>query len=71
MFLPPEGKRTTIEVTFTTEGKSTRVIVDQQESRDHPDWMDYDEWMTQAWQAALHSLKQHCEGTLTKPYWEE
>jgi len=69
-FLPPKGKRTTIKVTFTSKGENARVIVDQQERRGHPDWMEYDLWMSQAWRAALQSLKAHCEGTLTKPFWE-
>jgi uncharacterized protein YndB with AHSA1/START domain len=72
MFLPPRGMKTTIEVGFFPTGdRGTRVVVSQAETRDLPRWKDYDNWMAAAWQMAMESLKNHCEGKAHKPYWEE
>lgn len=61
MFLPPKGRRTTIDVRFENAGKRTRVTVAQEETRNDPRWTAYDAWMSKAWEMALQALKKHCE----------
>lgn len=63
MFLPPNGRRTEIDVRFEKVGKGTQVTVAQEETRSELRWKAYDAWMSQAWAAALSELKRYCEGT--------
>ena len=70
MFLPPEGTRTIIKVIFSANQMRTSVTVEQEETRDLPNWEAYDSWMSGAWNMALASLKGHCEGRKQLPYWE-
>jgi uncharacterized protein YndB with AHSA1/START domain len=71
MFKPPEGSRTIIEVRFISIDGETQVIVNQEETRNLPQWEAYDSWMASAWELALASLKSYCEGKSVKPYWQE
>ena len=71
MFQLPEGRRTTVEVHFSPTSNGVRIAVVQNETRDLPEWKEYDTWMAAAWKMALESLKNHCEGSQARPYWEE
>ena len=61
MFLPPDGRRTVIEVTFQARQGGTDVTLTQAETRDHRDWPAYEEWMSKAWGLAMTRLKECCE----------
>ncbi len=61
MFLPPNGKRTVIEASFEQQLKETLVTINQKETRNHKDWIDYETWMSKAWEMALKALKEYCE----------
>jgi uncharacterized protein YndB with AHSA1/START domain len=61
MFLPPEGKRTVIDVSFERQGQGTLVTLDHPETREHRDWPAYEAWMSKSWEAALAALKAYCE----------
>lgn len=65
MFLPPKGRRTTIEVRFEKSGKGTLVTLVQEETREGRQWKAYDAWMSKAWEMALKVLKEHCEKAAT------
>ena len=67
MFLPPNGERTVIEVSFERQGKGTLVTLNQAETRNHKDWAAYEKWMSKAWEMALESLKEHCEEAAVGP----
>ncbi len=61
MFLPPNGKRTVIEVSFEQQPEGALVTINQKETRNHKDWAEYEAWMSKAWKMALKALKEYCE----------
>lgn len=61
MFRPPHGP-TEVEVRFAHADGVTTLTLEQEETRDLPDWAAYDEWMAGAWEYALGQLAAYCEG---------
>ncbi|MBC8401861.1 MAG: SRPBCC domain-containing protein [Candidatus Marinimicrobia bacterium] len=62
MFKKPYGK-TIIEVNFIEEENGIMVEVKQEETRNLEKWIEYDEWMSGAWEYALSCLKKYCEAS--------
>ena len=71
MFQYPAGEKTSVSVQFAAVEKGILVSVNQAETRNSANWAAYDTWMATAWEMALQSLKNHCEGKPQKPYWKE
>ncbi len=61
MFREPYGP-TMIDVRFDEEenGK-TKLILEQEETRELEKWKEYDEWMSEAWEYAIDCLKKYVE----------
>jgi len=57
LFIPPKGKRTTIQVQFDSYDSGTVVTLLQPETRPGKDWRDYETWMSHAWEIAFGSVK--------------
>jgi uncharacterized protein YndB with AHSA1/START domain len=70
LFAAPHGP-TRVEVRFAPGGQagSSRVVVEQRETRALPGWSAYDEWMADAWEEALVNLRGYLEGATIAPAW--
>jgi uncharacterized protein YndB with AHSA1/START domain len=70
LFAPPH-KLTKVEVRLLARDEATHVIVEQSETRHGRDWAAYDEWMAEAWESSLQSLRRLCESRDDSPYFRE
>ena len=60
MFRKPNGP-TTVEVEFREKDQRVTLVLTQSETRPLPQWAEYDQWMSSAWDYALRALKSYCE----------
>ncbi len=70
LFALPHGP-TEVEVRLEARDGATHVTVEQPETRRGREWAAYDEWMAEAWEDKLQSLRRTCEGSADSPYFRE